>query len=304
MTLGNRHQTLIPGSKSVSLLLKELLRTVYALIYFITCSLIMVTVQVRNDNLSIATRVINQKSLPDVVLDSKHRLQMPAGMPDWTLFAFIAISVVSHYVFIKPRSRLILTVRRFFWLLGSCYGLRALSLAGTVLPPSNPHCLYQKRDGWRILMAGPQLLVGAVHTCSDKIFSGHTIVATLLTCSWWQLTTHWGVRVYPVVHEIIMIICSLSGRHHYTVDIVVALIVAVNVFHLYHLLVRIVCVAELHERGPYLPLKMAAHLSASTEENDIRIGSLFSKYPARAIRVLIKYMDGIDLRDTSTLLCL
>lgn len=286
----------------VSIVLKELLRTVYALMYFICASLIMVTVQVRNDNLSIATKVISQRSLPDVVLDSKHRLQMPAGMPDWTLFAFVAISVGAHIVFVKPRSRLILTMRRFFWLLGTCYGLRALSLAGTVLPPSNPNCLYEQRNGWRLLIAGPQLLVGAVHTCSDKIFSGHTIVATLLSCSWWQLTTNWGVRMYPVLHEIVMIICSLSGRHHYTVDIVVALIVAVSVFHIYHLLVRICCVAELHERGPYLPLKMAAPLSSSTDENDVRIESLFSKYPARAIRVLIKYMDGIDLRDTSDLL--
>lgn len=287
----------------MKLFLKEALRTLYALIYFITCSLIMVTVQVRNDNLSIATQVIKQKSLPDVVLDSKHRLQMPAGMPDWTLFSFIAASVAVHLATVRPRGRIMLTARRFFWLLGSCYGLRALSLAGTVLPPSNPHCVYQRRDGWRILMAGPQLLVGAVHTCSDKIFSGHTIVATLLTCSWWQLSTNWAVRTYPVLHEIAMIVCGLSGRHHYTVDIVVALIVAVSVFHLYHLLVRIVCVAELHERGPYLPLKMAAHFNASTEDNeDIRIGSLFSKYPARAIRILIKYMDGIDLRETSDLL--
>jgi hypothetical protein len=290
---------------AIQLLLKEFLRTLYALIYFIVTSLIMVTIQVRNDNISIITKVIYQGSLPDIVLDSKHRPKMPAGMPDWTLFSLIAISVIGHFAAVTPRTRLLLTARRFFWLLGTCYALRAVSLAGTVLPPSNPQCVYQKREGiLKIIMAGLQLLVGSVHTCSDKIFSGHTIVATLLTCFWWNISQNWFIRAYPVLHEIGMIICSLSGRHHYTVDIVVALIVATTVFHLYHLLVRIVSVAELHARGPYLPLKMAAHLCTnnSKDENDIRIESLFSKYPARGIRILIKYMDGIDLRNTSDLL--
>jgi hypothetical protein len=284
----------------MSPLAQEILRTLCALLYFIVMAMVMVSVQVSNDNHSIETKVITQRSLPDVVLDSKHRLELPAGMPDWALLSFVLISMACHMIFVKPRTRLILTMRRFFWLLGSGYGLRALSLLGTVLPPSNPNCQYRYRTRLQILLAGPQLMVGAIHTCSDKIFSGHTIVATLVSCFWWNLTENWLVRCYPIIHELFMILCSLNGRHHYTVDIVVALIVAVTLFHLYHLLVRIVCVSELTERMPLLPVGRKEDSSDGAPST----ACVFSKYPAKAIRLLIKYIDGIDLRTSSDMLTL
>ena len=138
-------------------------------------------------------------------------------------------------------------------------------------------CAYIERDKWMILRAVPQLLGGTTHTCSDKIFSGHTLVATLLAAFWFKLCQKPVFRVYAVCNWLAMVCSSLAGRHHYTVDIVVGCLVAALLFHAYHLLLRLVLVepivGDLHlhvHRQPHIPV---------------------------VVKRIISYMDGVDLRE-------
>jgi hypothetical protein len=165
-------------------------------------------------------------------------------------------------------------VRRFIWLMAMGYALRGVCLFGTILPPSNPRCLYVERRSWRdILVAVPGLLSGSAHTCSDKIFSGHTLVATLLAAFWFRLCGNTLGRIYAAANWTLMVSCSLAGRHHYTVDIVVGCIVAALLFHVYHLVLRVVM------------------LEQDTDQQLLFVD--------RRVRAIISYMDGLDLRANS-----
>jgi hypothetical protein len=272
---------------------REILRGLLAFVFFSCMVLIMLAVQVNNDNRSLALSVHLQRSLHDYMLDGP-RLNIPSKMVDWVLSALVVMSVVCHLIFVKPGIRFLLTARRFFWLLGIAYGLRALSMAGTILPPSDSSCHYQYTSPMDFVLLLPRVLLGENISCSDQLFSGHTILATLLACFWWNLSSSWLLRCYAILHESAIIFCSLGARQHYTVDIVVALIVGVAAFHLYHLLVRIVCIGELSRRKTVLPVKES--------DGPQEVEKVLSKYPARAVRTTIRFMDGIDLRDVGVLL--
>jgi hypothetical protein len=126
---------------------------------------------------------------------------------------------------------LLARTRRYFWLYGVGYFLRMCSLAGTVLPPSNPLCIPQMRSWWETAKMTPLLLIGKANTCTDKLYSGHTTVATLLLWFWLDARNIAGDRtisfwrVYAVFHFFGMITTSILGHNHYTVDIVLAFII-------------------------------------------------------------------------------
>jgi hypothetical protein len=136
--------------------------------------------------------------------------------------------------------------------------------------------------------AVPQLLTGSIHTCSDKIFSGHTLVATLLAAFWFHMAAGrgWPGRLYAAANWLLMVTCSLSGRHHYTVDIVVGAIVAALLFHCYHLLVRMAVMEEI----------MAGASGVDGAGIVIMHRHHHERYPYRILLKMVTYMDGIDLR--------
>lgn len=143
-----------------------------------------------------------------------------------------------------------------------------------------------------MFLAGPRIFVGI--TCTDQMFSGHTLFATLVTCFWWRMCNSRVVRLFPPLIEIAVLVTMLLSRHHYTADIVIAIIIGVSIFHVYHLLVEIVSIGELVKR------RRKTH-EQDTKSGDVKMEKIFSKYPAKTIRGLVRFIDGIDIRPTSEL---
>lgn len=261
---------------------REVFRTLLAFCFCVGVASCMAWVQLMNDNASLTAQVTRQPSL----LDASRRLQglrwIRPWMADISLYAMVGGSISALLIyFVLWRGRIttaLQVTRRFFWLMGCGYALRGLTLFGTILPPSNPQCEYIQRTAVEAALAVPKLLAGSIHTCSDKIFSGHTLVATLLASFWFHLAPpgHYVPRLYAACSWCLMVLCSLSGRHHYTVDIVVGAIVAALLFHLYHLMLKAV---KLEEYA--LPVSMTAP---------------HRLFPG-PIRSALVFMDGIDLRD-------
>lgn len=275
----------------------EVIRTAWALLFFLLVALLMSMVQVIGDERSIRTSMQNAKMspqnpntygmmtgveyhrlvplnsmdgpLPDLAIEV---LPHPRGFPKWMADITLNSFVVSSILFgllgqvvmragktdtllsgTKRAAIILVYARRVIWLFGICYGFRAFSLFGTTLPSSNPACHLVKRSGWEWLTTGPKILVGAAQTCTDKLFSGHTCLAMLLFWTWFlacgvhgSTSTSGLFRLrrilyitYAALHSSAVWICSLICRHHYTVDIVLAMIVSSLVFHTYHLLLWI-----------------------------------------------------------------
>ncbi len=227
----------------------ELLRLGVAVGWFLLCGILMAVVQMNGDTLH--ARHMRGDAEP-LLLDADGRPTGQAGAssgiydvvfngarkiaddsiwnPDVFLHTYIVVSIVGAVVH-WPLMVLVARARRFFFLFGLGYLLRALALLATVLPPSNPTCIPIERSFLQSLLMIPLVTFGGMHTCTDKLYSGHTTTATLLTWFWIDARRIAGDRavsfwkLYAVVHAVAMCITSVLGWNHYTVDIVLAAIV-------------------------------------------------------------------------------
>jgi hypothetical protein len=232
----------------------ELKRLTLSVLWFGVCAFCMAMVQINGDALHakfvrpslmslLSVAKNNGEAEVPAVFDVAFKTfpKIPGDSifnPDVFLHSFILVSLIAALIHWPPLT-FIARLRRYFWLFGFGYFLRMCTLAGTVLPPSNPFCVPQARTIWETIAMTPALLFGRVHTCTDKLFSGHTTVATLLFWSWVDARKIAGDgkisfwRIYAFVHFVGMIITSILGWNHYTVDIVLSAIINTFTYHCY-----------------------------------------------------------------------
>lgn len=231
----------------------EFIRLAISIAWLLCTALAMALVQIDGDslqaeNMSIRIESGTESNITPIVDRVFAGLpKIPDGSffnPDIALHSFMIISLVAAFIN-WPLLTAIARFRRFLWLFGLGYFLRMLCLAGTIMPPSNPTCIPIERSLIESILMTPALLFGFIHTCTDKIFSGHTIVATLILCSWIdariEASDAWYSVwfIYPVLHFLFMVTTSIMGWNHYTVDIVVSIIVNVLTFSLYKCLLYV-----------------------------------------------------------------
>ncbi|KAJ1665133.1 hypothetical protein IW140_003592 [Coemansia sp. RSA 1813] len=132
------------------------------------------------------------------------------------------------------RERLMM-LRRMGWMVTVLYFFRSITISVTTMPPSNASCtIFQPRNMWEILMATPQILAGTVSQCTDNVFSGHTVLFTISFLFLRTYATHWTVVAYSAGHAVVGILSVLLARYHYTVDVVVAMLLTYLVHRTYY----------------------------------------------------------------------
>jgi hypothetical protein len=311
---------------------EEGLRTLAALLCFGVSAYAMSVVQILGDERMIATlEKQDVPPLPDIGLDLlPHPVWWPKAAADLTLNSFVVISLVACVISVwRHRQGMFLVlvyIRRLLWLFSFCYILRLVSLGGTTLPSSNTNCIIVKRALKDYIKTGPLILLGKAQTCTDKLFSGHTSLASLLVWFWWVVFgtkrnrfEKFVWRSYAFIHGSGVFIASMMCRHHYTVDVVLAVIISTLVFHIYHM---ILWVKEGYDKGhPYFSVKYGgrpaylhdtedsgSHLpqmqEASSYNNSMTMLKITTddipRYRAPlATRIVFKavgWMEGLDIR--------
>lgn len=231
---------------------KEIKRWFCALAWLVICSFLMICVQVTSDGLyarltkSRADFNTRNNGIYDLIVDGLPNLGPHLILnPDFMLNTFLLISVAAA-IRCWSLIQLVRKSRRFLWLYGAGYLLRMITLSFTILPPSDPICIPIHRDAWGSLIMALKLLVGRGRTCTDKLFSGHTVLGTLLFWFWWEGREEFGDlnckspwRLYAWIHLTAMATTSTMGRHHYTVDIILSFLINTLTYWLYRCLVNI-----------------------------------------------------------------
>ncbi|KAJ2156039.1 hypothetical protein GGF46_005451 [Coemansia sp. RSA 552] len=130
----------------------------------------------------------------------------------------------------------VMLVRRLGWMVSILYFLRALTVSVTTLPPSIASCSIPTapKSTWEVVKATPDILAGTVGQCTDKIFSGHTAILTLGFLFWCRYATHWCFIALSAMHAVAGIICVLLVRYHYTIDVVIAILLTYAVHFIYY----------------------------------------------------------------------
>ncbi|KAK7930782.1 hypothetical protein WMY93_007177 [Mugilogobius chulae] len=181
--------------------------------------------------------------LPDIFLDSVPRIPWAFAMAE-------ACGLILAYMFIlilllhKHRSILL---RRLCSLMGTVFLLRCCTMFVTSLSVPGQHLKCASKtydDAWGKLQRALTIWTGfgmtltGVETCGDYMFSGHTVVITMLNF----FVTEYTPRTWNLIHTISWVLnlfgifFILAAHEHYSIDVFIAFYITTRLFLYYHTL--------------------------------------------------------------------
>nr|XP_023686578.1 phosphatidylcholine:ceramide cholinephosphotransferase 1 [Paramormyrops kingsleyae]XP_023686579.1 phosphatidylcholine:ceramide cholinephosphotransferase 1 [Paramormyrops kingsleyae]XP_023686580.1 phosphatidylcholine:ceramide cholinephosphotransferase 1 [Paramormyrops kingsleyae]XP_023686581.1 phosphatidylcholine:ceramide cholinephosphotransferase 1 [Paramormyrops kingsleyae]XP_023686582.1 phosphatidylcholine:ceramide cholinephosphotransferase 1 [Paramormyrops kingsleyae]XP_023686583.1 phosp len=180
--------------------------------------------------------------LPDKFFDLFNRVEWAFSICEINGMVLVGLWFL-QWLLLKHKS---IIGRRFFFIVGTLYLYRCITMYITTLPVPGMHfkCSPKLFGDWESQMrrvmkmiAGGGLSITGSHTmCGDYLYSGHTVMLTLTYLFikeyspkrfWWY---HWICWTLSVVG----IFCILLAHDHYTVDVVLAYYITTRLFWWYH----------------------------------------------------------------------
>ncbi|XP_028324641.1 sphingomyelin synthase-related protein 1-like [Gouania willdenowi] len=216
---------------------KTVLSCVYVLFVFGFTSFVMVIVHERVPDMR------TYPPLPDIFLDSVPRIPWAFAMAE-------ACGVILCYMLLlilllhKHRSILF---RRLCSLMGTVFLLRCCTMFVTSLSVPGQHLKCASKtygDAWEkiqralAIWSGFGMTLTGVQTCGDYMFSGHTVVITLLNF----FVTEYTPRTWNLIHTISWVLnlfgifFILAAHEHYSIDVFIAFYITTRLFLYYHTL--------------------------------------------------------------------
>ncbi|KAJ1962944.1 hypothetical protein IWQ62_003370 [Dispira parvispora] len=141
--------------------------------------------------------------------------------------------VVGNLVLITNWRHRVIFVRRLLWLLGTLYLFRAVTLIVTTAP-SPLECVPPTAEStWAMLKLGVELVATVSRTCSDNIYSGHTVILVSSFLMWRVHSQYPLLIAYSFVHMTCGILMIVFSHLHYTIDVLIAIFFTYAMFSLY-----------------------------------------------------------------------
>ncbi|KAJ2708453.1 hypothetical protein H4R19_004737 [Coemansia spiralis] len=176
----------------------------------------------------------SQALLFDQVLDHLPVLEQ-AWISDKLVSSSILLGLVGCSLMVRGWRLRVVLVRRGMWMVAVLYFMRSVTISVTTVPPSSPTCrITAPNTPWQNIKATSDIIAGTVGQCTDKVFSGHTAILTLMLLFWCRYATHWAFIAASATHTAVGILTVLMARYHYTVDVLVGLLLTYFVHCTYY----------------------------------------------------------------------
>ncbi|XP_038677207.1 phosphatidylcholine:ceramide cholinephosphotransferase 1 isoform X2 [Scyliorhinus canicula] len=200
-----------------------------------------------------------QPPLPDKFFDYFNRVEWAFSICEINGMILVGLWLV-QWVLMKYKS---IVGRRFFFIVGTLYLYRCITMYVTTLPVPGMHfsCspkLFgdveaQFRRIMKMIAGGGLSITGAHTMCGDYLYSGHTVMLTLTYLfikeyspkQWWWY--HWSCWILSIVG----VFCILLAHDHYTVDVVVAYYITTRLFWWYHTMANQQAATTAHTEGKW-----------------------------------------------------
>ncbi|XP_056655539.1 sphingomyelin synthase-related protein 1 isoform X2 [Monodelphis domestica] len=216
---------------------KTILSCVYVFIVFGFTSFIMVIVHERVPDMQ------TYPPLPDIFLDSVPRIPWAFAM---TEVCGVILCYIWLLVLLLHKHRSIL-LRRLCSLMGTVFLLRCFTMFVTSLSVPGQHLqcsgklygtVWEKLHRAFAIWSGFGMTLTGVHTCGDYMFSGHTVVLTMLNF----FVTEYTPRSWNFLHTLSWVLnlfgifFILAAHEHYSIDVFIAFYITTRLFLYYHTL--------------------------------------------------------------------
>nr|XP_029540558.1 phosphatidylcholine:ceramide cholinephosphotransferase 1-like isoform X3 [Oncorhynchus nerka] len=180
--------------------------------------------------------------LPDKFFDFFGRVDWAFSICEINGMILIVLWLL-QWALLKYRS---IVGRRFFFIIGTLYLYRCITMYITTLPVPGMHfkCSPKLFGDWasqmsrvmKMIAGGGLTITGSHHMCGDYLYSGHTVMLTLIYLFikeyspkklWWY---HWICWLLCAVG----LFCILLAHDHYSIDVAVAYFITTRLFWWYH----------------------------------------------------------------------
>ncbi|XP_008427608.1 phosphatidylcholine:ceramide cholinephosphotransferase 1 [Poecilia reticulata] len=209
---------------------------IYAVVCFVTTSVVISVVHER------VPPKEHTPPLPDKFFDLFDRREWAFSICEINGMLLVGLWLI-QWMLLKHRS---IVGRRFFFIVGTLYLYRCITMYITTLPVPGMHfkCSPKLLGNWEAQMrrimkmiAGGGLSITGSHTmCGDYLYSGHTVMLTLtfLFIKEYSPRRFWLYHWACLALSATGIFCILLAHDHYTVDVVVAYFITTRLFWWYH----------------------------------------------------------------------
>ncbi|XP_076831376.1 phosphatidylcholine:ceramide cholinephosphotransferase 2 [Brachyhypopomus gauderio] len=189
----------------------------------------------------------NTPPLPDKFFDYIDRVNWAFTVTEVNGMLLVGIWAV-QWLFHRYRA---IVGRRFFFLIGTLYLYRCITMYITTLPVPGVHMtcapkLYGDSQAklQRILqlISGAGLSINGSHImCGDFLYSGHTVMLTLtyLFIKEYSPRSFWWYHLLCWLLAAVGSVCILVAHEHYSVDVVVAYFITTRLFYWYHTMTNV-----------------------------------------------------------------
>lgn len=208
----------------------------YAVCCFVTTSVVISVVHER------VPPKEESPPLPDKFFDVFDRVQWAFSICEINGMLLVSMWLI-QWLLLKHRA---IVGRRFFFIVGTLYLYRCVTMYVTTLPVPGMHFKCSPKlvgnyeaQLWRVLkmISGGGLSITGSHSmCGDYLYSGHTVMLTLtyLFIKEYSPRRFWWYHCFCLGLSAVGIFFILLAHDHYTVDVVVAYFITTRLFWWYH----------------------------------------------------------------------
>ncbi|XP_020386067.1 phosphatidylcholine:ceramide cholinephosphotransferase 2 isoform X1 [Rhincodon typus] len=185
--------------------------------------------------------------LPDTFFDYVDRVEWAFKISEVNGLILVGLWTI-QWLLLRYRS---IVGRRFFFIMGTLYLYRCITMYITTLPVPGMHfqCapkLYGDSQAklqriLKLISGGGLSITGSHIMCGDFLYSGHTVMLTITYLFikeysprqfWWYPWVCWLLSAGGIV-------CILIAHEHYSVDVLVAYYITTRLFWWYHTMANI-----------------------------------------------------------------
>ncbi|KAK2824384.1 hypothetical protein Q5P01_021559 [Channa striata] len=225
----------------------------YAVVCFVTTTIVISVVHER------VPPKEHTPPLPDKFFDLFDRVEWAFSICEINGMLLVGLWLI-QWSLLKYRS---IIGRRFFFIVGTLYLYRCITMYITTLPVPGMHfkCSPKLLGNWEAqarrvmkMIAGGGLSITGSHTmCGDYLYSGHTVMLTLtyLFIKEYSPKRFWWYQWFCFALSAVGIFCILLAHDHYTVDVVVAYFITTRLFWWYHTLANQQSLKEISQSNPF-----------------------------------------------------
>lgn len=177
---------------------------------------------------NVANKSINATSLPDIGFQLLPHIN---SMYSNLMLVFFVIYYCLRF-FRKKNSN---EIARLIWCLTILFSFRLVTFLVTHFPPATSECIHKSDADPIIWNVVGFLMTKNFNSCLDYMFSGHVIYLITLYLSLSNLSKYLLENIFFFLYITISIITIIASRLHYTVDVMVAIILSGYCYNYYAL---------------------------------------------------------------------